>query len=213
MYVKDKMSKSLCTVKPNTTISEVLDIMEANHYHRIPVVDDNNHLLGLLTAGNIKQSNANSSLSVFELNYLLNKLKASDVMIKDVVTVNPDALLEEAASILREHEIGCLPVIENNILVGIITQNDIFDSFIDILGYNEVGTRYVINIKEDKVGIMYKISECFVQANISISNLAVYNTERGLEIVVIAVGDNSEYCGDYLKNAGWDVTSIMNLNK
>ena len=213
MYVKDKMSKSLCTVKPNTTISEVLDIMEANHYHRIPVVDDNNHLLGLLTAGNIKQSNANSSLSVFELNYLLNKLMASDVMIKDVVTVNPDALLEEAASILREHEIGCLPVIENNILVGIITQNDIFDSFIDILGYNEVGTRYVINIKEDKVGIMYKIAECFVQANISISNLAVYNTERGLEIVVIAVGDNSEYCGDYLKNAGWDVTSIMNLNK
>lgn len=213
MYVKDKMSKSLCTVKPNTTISEVLDIMEANHYHRIPVVDDNNHLLGLLTAGNIKQSNANSSLSVFELNYLLNKLKASDVMIKDVVTVNPDALLEEAASILREHEIGCLPVIENGILVGIITQNDIFDSFIDILGYNEVGTRYVINIKEDKVGIMYKIAECFVQANISISNLAVYNTERGLEIVVIAVGDNSEYCGDYLKNAGWDVTSIMNLNK
>lgn len=213
MYVKDKMSKSLCTVKPNTTISEVLDIMEANHYHRIPVVDDNNHLLGLLTAGNIKQSNANSSLSVFELNYLLNKLKAADVMIKDVVTVNPDALLEEAASILREHEIGCLPVIENNILVGIITQNDIFDSFIDILGYNEVGTRYVINIKEDKVGIMYKIAECFTQANISISNLAVYNTERGLEIVVIAVGDNSEYCGDYLKNAGWDVTSIMNLNK
>lgn len=213
MYVKDKMSKNLCTVKPNTTISEVLDIMETNHYHRIPVVDDNNHLLGLLTAGNIKQSNANSSLSVFELNYLLNKLKASDVMIKDVITVNPDALLEEAASILREHEIGCLPVIENNILVGIITQNDIFDSFIDILGYNEVGTRYVINIKEDKVGIMYKIAECFVQANISISNLAVYNTERGLEIVVIAVGDNSEYCGDYLKNAGWDVTSIMNLNK
>lgn len=213
MYVKDKMSKSLCTVGPNITISEVLDIMEDNHYHRIPVVDDKKHLLGLLTAGTIRQSNKSSSLSVFELNYLLNKLKATDLMIKDVVTVRPDALLEEAASILREHEIGCLPVIENDELVGIITQNDIFDSFIDILGYNEVGTRYVINIKEDKVGIMYKIAECFAEANISISNLAVYNTERGLEIVVIANGENSEYCGDYLKNAGWNVTSIMNLNK
>lgn len=211
MYVKDKMSKNLCTVTADTIISEALEKMQANNFHRIPVIDKDNHLVGLLTEGLINKDNNNSSLSVYELNYLLNKLKVKDVMRKkeDVLTIGEDVLLEEAAVLLREKQVGCLPVIgDDEKVVGIITHYDIFDAFIDILGYNKVGTRYVILVNEDKVGIMHNISKCFVEANISINNIAVYHTERGIEVVVIASGENSGNCGDYLKKAGYNVTSI-----
>jgi len=214
MYVKDKMSTELITVNADNSIAEAVDLMQQKVLHRIPVVSKDGKLLGLLTKS-LVNNNENSSLSVFELNYLLNKLKVSDLMIdaNKVHTIDKDALLEEAATKMRKNNVGCLPVVENDKVVGIITHNDIFDAFIDILGYNRVGTRYVVDIDEDKVGVMNAISKCFVDNNISISNLAVYNTVRGIEIVVIAIGDNSSECKDALIKAGFNVTSMMNLNK
>lgn len=213
MYVKDKMSKKLQVITPDTAISKALDVMQENGYHRLPVVDENGLFVGLLTRGSIKRDSDSSSLSVFELNYLLNKLKAKELMIKkeDVYTINQDALLEEAATFLLENKVGCLPVLDEGKVVGIITQNDIFEAFIDILGYHRKGTRYVIGIDEDRVGVLNQISKCFTDADISISNLAVYNTTRGIEVVVIAVGDNSGDCVERLVEAGYNVTSIMRL--
>ena len=160
---------------------------------RIPVVDDNNKLVGMITESIISSNTPNkaSSLSVFEINYLLNKLKVSDIMIKDPITIGEDALLEEAATIMNEKKIGCLSVVDrDNTLIGIITRNDIFTAFINLLGYNHNGIRYVINVKEDKTGIMEEIARCFKENNVSISNLAVYNTSRGIEVVVISSEKN-----------------------
>jgi len=215
MYVKDKMSKNLYTTYKDVSISNALDIMSKYSLHRLPVVDKENNLIGLLTKSMISKNSPNdaTSLSVFELNYLLNKLTVEDVMVKDVVTISKDALLEEAASTMRQKDVGCLPVIEDKKLIGIITYNDIFDAFIDLLGYHLKGTRYVINISEDKVGVMEKISKCFREEDISISNLAVYNTERGIEVVVIATGKGSDKAKDLLEKRGYKVTSVINLKK
>ncbi|MBQ0036140.1 MAG: CBS domain-containing protein [Firmicutes bacterium] len=213
MYVKDKMSKELQVVQAKMTISEVLEVMKESNLHRLPVVDSKNNLIGLITKGSIKRDTRSSTLSVFELNYLFNNLKVEDVMIKGdrLITISPDALLEEAASTLREYKIGCLPVTEGDKVVGIITQNDIFDAFIDILGYHKDGTRYVILIDEDKPGVLNAISKCFLDINVSISNLAVYNTERGIELVAIAVGEGSDNCEDVLAKNGYNVTSKIKL--
>ena len=112
MYVKDIMVTSITTTSKDTSVSKALDIMQSNNFHRLPVVDDNNYLIGLLTESIIAKNTPNdaSSLSIYELNYLLNKLKVEDVMIKEVHTIHPDSLLEEAAVKLRSHDIGCLPV-------------------------------------------------------------------------------------------------------
>lgn len=214
MFVKDIMSKNLCTVKQDTIISEALDLMVSNNYHRLPVVDNEGYLVGLITEGLIRKDNSSSSLSVYELNYLFNKLKVKDLMKKkeDVKVINPNALVEEAALLLRENKVGCLPVVdENNKVLGIITHYDIFDSFIDILGYNRKGTRYTIDIKEDKIGVLNSISKCFVDENISISNLSVCNTSRGIEVIVIATGDNSSNCKDALTKAGYYVADVKDL--
>lgn len=213
MYVKDNMVENPITIGPNASVSEAVDLMSENDLHRLPVVDDTGKLVGLVTESVITSNTPNnaSTLSVFELNYLLNKLKISDIMIKDVITIDKDALLEQAATVLRKNDIGCLPVVEDEKLIGIITHNDIFTAFIDLLGYNHDGMRYVINIPEDKIGIMEDISRVLSEEKISISNLAVYNNNRGIEVVVITYGDID--ASNKLKQAGYNVTSVIKLSK
>ena len=214
MYVKDNMITSPITIGPNQSVSEALDIMSENKLHRLPVVDGTGKLLGLLTESIIKNNTPNnaSTLSMYELNYLLNKLTVKDIMIKDVFTIGKDALLEEAATILRKNDIGCLPVVdEDNRVIGIITHNDIFTAFIDLLGYNHNGMRYVISIPEDKPGIMKEIAALFGDENVSISNLAVYNNTRGIEVVVITYGYDD--ISDKLVKAGYKVSSLIKLHE
>ncbi len=214
MYVKDNMVSSPITIGPDQSVSEAIDIMSENELHRLPVVDENGKLVGLVTEGGSASNTPNnaSSLSVFELNYLLNKLTIKDIMIKDVITIGKDALLEEAATVLRKYDIGCLPVVsEENDLIGIITHNDIFTAFIDLLGYNHNGIRYVISIPEDHPGIMEDICRIFKQNDISISNLAVYNNSRGIEVVVIVNGYKD--ISEQLKDAGYKVTGVLKLHE
>ncbi len=214
MYVKDNMIPSPITIKPDQSVSEAVDLMSENKLHRLPVVDDQGKLIGLVTESVISRNTPNSasSLSVYELNYLLNKLKISDIMIRDVKTIGKDALLEEAATVLRKYDIGCLPVTEEDgKLIGIITHNDIFTAFIDLLGYNHNGMRYVISISEDKPGILEDVARIFKEEDISISNLAVYNNTRGIEVVVIAKGYDD--VTQKLKDAGYNVTSTMKLHQ
>ena len=107
MEVKDYMSTNLITVEPNTTVMKALDLMKEHDVHRLPVVEGDK-LVGLLTAELVAQNSPSmaTSLSVHELNYLLNKTTAKDIMLKQVITVKPTAVLEEAASIMRQQGIG-----------------------------------------------------------------------------------------------------------
>ena len=214
MYVKDNMIPDPITIRPEQSVSEAIDLMSENRLHRLPVVNEDNRLVGLVTEGIIASNTPNnaSTLSVFELNYLLNKLTIEDIMEKNVITIGKEALLEEAATILRKNDIGCLPVIdENGILEGIITHNDIFTAFIDLLGYNHNGIRYVVSITEDKPGIMEEIAGILSKEKISISNLAVYYNSRGIEVVVMSYGYND--VSEKLKEAGYNVTSVIKLHK
>lgn len=212
MYVKDNMIKDPITLTGDQSVSEAVDLMSDNGLHRLPVVDQDNKLIGLVTQSVIASNTPNNSstLSVFELNYLLNKLTIKDIMLKDVITINQDALLEEAATILRKNDVGCLPVVQDdNTLIGIITHNDIFSAFIDLLGYNQDGIRYVISIDEDKPGIMADIARILGEEDVSISNLAVYRNSRGIEVVVIVYGHKD--VKDKLVKAGYNVTSEVRL--
>lgn len=213
MYVKDKMTRNPYTIGENQSVSEALDIMSGCKVHRLPVVDPKGKLIGIVTEGIIASNTPNnsSSLSVFELNYLLNKLQIKDVMIKDPFSIGPDALLEEAATIMRHKDVGCLSVVDDtNTLLGIITHNDIFEAFIDLLGYNKTAIRYVINVTEDKPGIMQGVAKVCTDNNVNISNLAVYHTDRGVEVVMITMSD--EDISKKLIEAGYNVTSSMKLH-
>ena len=186
MYVKSRMTKMPYTASKDTKITKILDVMSERNFHRVPIVDENGNLLGLITEGVIRENSPSkaTSLSIHELNYLLSKTTAGDIMIHDVHTIEPEALLEAAASEMRKHDIGCLPVVENNKVIGIITKNDIFDAFIDLLGYNALGSRIVVKIEEDKVGVLNHISGILAENQISISHLGVYHEEDEILVVI-----------------------------
>lgn len=211
MYVKNRMTIDPYCISGQTTISEALTIMKTNGFHRLPVVE-NGVLIGLITEGVIR-ANAPSqatSLSIHELNYLLSKTTVTSIMISDVVTVNADALLEKAATIMREHSVGCLPVVEGNKVVGIITQNDIFDAFVDLLGYYREGYRFVITVTQDKPGTLEKISKCFFEANANIFNMAAYYRDNEVDVVVIANEIEPSVLCNQLEQEGFKVLATLN---
>src|SRR5699024_1123073 len=122
MTVRDFMTEKLITVTPQTPIFDAIDLMKKHDIHRLPVMEDDK-LVGLITQGVIQESMPSkaTSLSVFEMNYLINKTKVGDVMLKNVTTIAADALLEDAIKVMRTKSIGVLPVMQDKKLVGIIT--------------------------------------------------------------------------------------------
>ena len=210
MFVRDRMTANPYCISQDTPISAALDLMSDRNFHRIPVVDGKK-LVGLVTEGTIAENTPSkaTSLSVYELNYLLSKSKVESVMIKNVITIGPDALLEEAAVRMRKHNIGCLVVVENEEVTGIITQNDIFEAFIDLLGYYEEGCRYVVKVEEDKPGVLADLANLFFNENMQVTNLAVYHKKGYTDVVIQGKGVDPAVMKQKLTALGYEVTSLI----
>ncbi len=209
MYVVNKMTTDIITVDPYQTISEVLDLMQEHHLHRIPVVEDG-RLVGLVTEGVVLKntpSNA-STLSIHEMNYLLSKTKIKDIMLKKVFTTTPQALIEEAANIMEDNDVGCLPVVEDeNKIVGIITTSDILKSFVSIMGYHQKGTRLVVEFEVDRPGIMAELATIFLEANINMSHLVAHRNGT-TEVVIRCDEVDHAFLMELLTSKGLKVISI-----
>ena len=127
--VIDWMTADVITVTPSTNLPEAHQLMKMHKIRRLPVVDEKNQVIGILTLGDVRGAEASSatSLSVWELNYLLNRLKVKEFMTPDPVTIQPDTTIGEAALLMLQHRVSGLPVLnEKRQLVGMITESDIF---------------------------------------------------------------------------------------
>lgn len=211
MYVKDHMTLDPITIDPDVTLLKALEIMGKNHFHRLPVVKDG-RLVGLITEGLVNENSGkeNTSLSIYELNYLLSRTYAKDIMITDVRTVSPDAWIEDAAEIMLQNEINVLPVVDGDKkVVGIITEKDLFKAFLKLTGYRKQGTRFVIKV-EDKPGEFAKICKLFADNDANLENIGVYHSKvRGVETVVRATGEVPvEKMTEVLKDAGFEVVNV-----
>ena len=157
MAVKDFMTRKVVYISPDTTVSHAADLMREQGLHRLPVIE-NDQLVGLVTEGTIAQASPSkaTSLSIYEMNYLLNKTKVKDVMIRDVVTVSGYASLEDATYLMLKNKIGILPVVDNHQVYGVITDRDVFQAFLEIAGYGEEGIR-VRFVTETKLAFLEKL--------------------------------------------------------
>jgi len=126
MRISDVMTRNVITVGPETLVVEAQKLMKENRIRRLPVVEDG-RLIGIVTKSDLLEAAPSpaTSLSVYELNYLLAKMKVKEIMTKNPVTVTPDTPFEEALEIGQEKKIGCFPVVENGELVGITTESDV----------------------------------------------------------------------------------------
>lgn len=143
MLVGQRMSQPVISIHPDMAVQDALNLMRQENIRRFPVVTDSGALVGIVSERDLlhaSPSNA-TSLSVWELNYLISKIRVDSVMTSKVVTVKEETPVEEAARIMADNKIGGLPVMRDGKVVGIITETDLFKLFLELLGARETGTR------------------------------------------------------------------------
>lgn len=214
MSVSDFMSTELITLSPETPIFDAIDLMKKHDIHRLPVLEQGK-LVGLITEGIIQEAMPSkaTSLSVYEVNYLLNKTTVRDVMIKKVETIAPDALLEDAISIMRSNNIGVLPVIDGEELKGIITNNDIFDAFLKITGYNDGGTRVTIQLLEDHKGILAHIAQTLADKDFSIATIVVNRMNNQTIVEIQVESQDVTSIKQVLEDAGYTIINAVGISQ
>jgi acetoin utilization protein AcuB len=185
MLVRKKMKKDLITITKNERMTVAKKILEEKNIRHLPVVEGKK-LIGLVTNMDIRKAEASpaTSLEVRELHYLLDKLTVGEIMTRNVITISPDVSVEEAATILHDNKIGCLPVVEDGNLVGIITENDVMEILINVMGMKEKGSRLEV-LAEDKPGALAEITRIIKEHNVNIISVVTdVADEPGKRVVV-----------------------------
>jgi acetoin utilization protein AcuB len=150
MLVEKRMSHPVLTITPDVGVQEALASMRKNKVRRYPVVDKKGLLIGIVTQSDLMNASPSeaTTLSVWEVNYLLSKITVERVMTRDVITICPTCTIEEAARIMADNHIGGLPVCDDDKLIGIITETDLFKIFLEMLGARIPGVRLTVELKD-----------------------------------------------------------------
>ncbi|SPF32449.1 CBS domain pair family protein [Candidatus Desulfosporosinus infrequens] len=204
MYVRQFMTSQVFTVSPEESIADTMALMREKKITKLPVMDKGK-LVGFVTDGDLREVSPSpaTTLSIFELNYLIAKTPIREVAVKKVMTCHPDMQIEDAALLMREHKIGGLPVLDEGKLVGMITGTDILDAFLDIMGFRSPGQRVVIETKDD-TGVMLDLAVTIKQFEVNISSFAVYHLkDNQVQILAHLQGERVAEVKDSLKQKGY----------
>lgn len=166
MLVKNVMTKNPITILPDASVTEARAIMNKNNIGKLPVVDKNFKLVGMLTKNDLAKASPSqaTTLDMYEISYLLSKLSVEKIMVKDVVTVQDTEVVENAAKLMLDHGIGCVPVLSGDLVVGILTESDLFSLFTEMFGASRSGIRMIFSL-DDKPGQLAKIVDEIADKN------------------------------------------------
>lgn len=208
MLVRDVMTTNVVTVPSSMSISEARRIMEAHRFRRLPVVDKGK-LVGMVTEHGLEKVSPSkfTSLTVWELHYLLDKTPVADVMSKKVVVATPDMTVEEGVLLAQSNRVGALPVVEDDRVVGIVTTNDFFYNIVNpLLGVGKPGTRLeVVGIRDSKA--LEDICQAVNKSGLTIESLYVIPKPEVKEkdIVVHLLSEDVSQIVNELKSKGYSV--------
>ncbi len=177
MLVKDRMTPRPITVADDIGVDKALHLMHTEHVRRLPIVDKHGKMVGIVSELDLLKVSPSpaTSLSIYEIPYLLSQIKMRDIMSKDVITVIDDTPLEEAARLMADNKIGGLPVMRDGDLVGIITETDLFKVFLELLGAREEAVRLTVEVPSEK-GTLAKIAGAIAEMD---GNIMAMGTIQG----------------------------------
>lgn len=207
MLVRDWMTPNPVSVSPDTPVLDALKLLKERSFRRLPVVEGQN-LVGIVTDKDLKDAMPSkaTTLSVWELNYLLAKLTVHEVMAKPVITIEAEQPLEDAALLMQEYKVGGLPVMEKGRLVGIITVTDVLKAFTEVLGLRSGGVRITLDLP-DVPGALAKAAAAVPPSNIV--SVATVAHEGGKQRMVLRVtGEGTSGVAERLEAAGESVLDV-----
>jgi len=195
MFVSDWMTRKVFTVSPDDSIAEAAKLTKEKGITHLPVAHGEK-LKGILSDRDIKEyvPSRATSLDVYELHYLLAKTKVKEIMKTHVYTTTPDAPVEEAAMLMIDRRIGCLPVVEDNRLVGIISDRDIFQALVDITGVRHGGHRISVTV-EDRAGSVREVADIIRKYGFSLQSIltSYEKVKPGFRNVVIRAKGSGQF--------------------
>lgn len=214
MLVKELMTQVVKVVEADQSLLDVQGLMANDNLRRVPVVDSEGHLRGIITDGDVARATPSdaSTLSRYEANYLLGKLKVKDLMTKAVITVQVSDGIETAAYLMYKFKIGALPVVDDtNRVVGIISDTDLFKAFVNMMGYAKTSTKLTIDVA-DKVGVLAELANIFKDRGVNI--ISVFTRDLGdghREVSIRADLTKAMDIIQTIRDAGYTITDISTL--
>lgn len=175
MFVGERMTRNPVTILDTASIDDGLHLMRERKVRRLPVLDGSGKMVGIVSDKDLLHAAPSpaTSLSVYELHYLLAKLSIKQVMSSPVISITPDTPIEGAARIMADNKIGGLPVVEDGALAGIITETDIFKVLLELLGARTAGVRMTVKSREAK-GVLAQITRVLADVGANIVSVVTY---------------------------------------
>ena len=215
MLVRSRMTANPIVVHPDTSFEDALQLLREKKIRRLPVVDKQGNLVGIVVEKDLLYASPSpaTSLSVFEVHYLLSKLQVKDVMTKRVITVTEDCPLEEAARIMVDHKIGSLPIVREKQVVGIVTETDIFRVMAEALGGREKGVRVAMRVPEVK-GELAKVAAAVAELGGNIIAIATFvaSDAQHREITMKVQGVQKPDLVAALEKCGVQIIDVREIN-
>jgi acetoin utilization protein AcuB len=195
MIVSDWMTRKVLTVGPDDSVSDAIELIRGKGVKHIPVIKDS-RLKGIVSDRDIKDFSPSkaTTLDVYELHYLLAKTRIKEIMKSTVVTTSPNTPVEEAAMLMYDRRIGCLPVVEGGRLEGIISDRDIFRALVDITGVRHGGHRVSVLI-EDRPGSIRAIADVIRKHGFTLQSIltSYEKVKEGYRHIVIRTKGNGKF--------------------
>lgn len=210
MIVKEVMRTNVICASSDTKSTEVKNMMTENNVSKLPVVD-NGKLVGIVTKNDLLKAEPSSAttLDMFEISYLLSKLTVKKIMNTKVISVGPNEVVEEAARIMVDNKISCLPVVDGDALIGIITKSDLFHMFTEMFGAREKGVR-VVALVNDAPGVLAKVAKEISDLNANI--ISAVTTKQGIDnkimLTIKATGLDEAKMKSIFEDAGFEIQDI-----
>jgi len=200
MLVGNRMSKPVYTISPETSLDDALSIMEKEHVRRLPVVDRDGSLVGIVTEQDLIKASPSEAtlLDKWEIKSLMSTLPVEKVMTRQMITLTEDVLLEEAARIMADKKVSGLPVVRGNKVVGMLTESDIFKVLLEMMGARQSGIRLSFLIA-NKPGQLAKLSHAVSEIGGDIITMGTFTgSQSGIGEMMMKVSGVSM---DVLKEA------------
>jgi len=174
MNVSYVMTRNPLYIHPEMSVPDARAFMKKEHVGRLPVLDKNNKLVGIVTERDLINASPSvaTTLDMYEMSYLLSKLKVEKVMQKKVITIEEDVVVEEAARIMVDNSISALPVMRGDVLVGIVSDGDLYKLFINLFGARKEGVRLTVLLPE-RPGVIHSISQAIAERQGNIISLVI----------------------------------------
>jgi len=210
MFVGERMSHPIISVSPETPIHDALVMFKKEHIRRAPVIKDGK-LVGIVSEGDLMNASPSpvTSLSVWEMNYLLSKVTVKQVMSKKVVTIDENTPIEEVARIMADSKFGGVPITRSGKVVGIITETDLFKIFLELMGARTKGIR-VTAVVDDQAGQLAKITKAIADAGGNFISFGQFSgDDPGTKVLTFKVAgikkDDVKQVLEKYVNKFWDV--------